>query len=61
MKIESSIKNKTCTKCKQVFPKTKEFFYTSGMYLSPLCKSCDKKRKEEQNRIYGKNNCIKQL
>ena len=54
MKIESSIENKTCTKCKQVFPKTKEFFYTSGiylstnkMYLSPICKSCDKKRTRE--------------
>ena len=44
MEIESSIKNKACTKCKQVFPKTKEFFYTSGMYLSTICKSCDKKR-----------------
>jgi hypothetical protein len=50
MKIELSIENKTCTKCKQVFPKTKEFFYTSGIYLSTnkmyfasICKSCDKK------------------
>ena len=44
MEIESSIENKTCNKCGQVFPKTKEFFYTSGMYLSTICKSCDKKR-----------------
>ena len=47
MEIESSIKNKAFTKCKQVFPKTKEFFYTSGIYFASICKSCEKKRTHE--------------
>ena len=47
MEIESLIENKTCNKCRQVFPKTKEFFYASGIYLASICKSCEKKRTHE--------------
>jgi len=48
MEIESSIKNKTCNKCGQVFPKTHEFFYANKIkYFSNVCKPCDKKRNHE--------------
>ena len=40
---QSLQENKTCTKCKQVFPATLEFFYKNkgGKYgVTPRCKSC---------------------
>jgi len=33
---------KTCTKCKQEFPKTLEYFHKKKKYLHPLCKGCAK-------------------
>ena len=34
---------KTCTKCKQEFPATFEYFYKKGKYLQCHCKTCDNK------------------
>lgn len=44
---------KTCTKCEQEFPATKEYFYTTGKkYLNSYCKTCAKKYVRE----WSKNN-----
>ncbi|MBM3910474.1 MAG: HNH endonuclease [Thaumarchaeota archaeon] len=43
---------KTCKYCKRDYSKTKEYFYMSGKYFNPGCKSCEKK----QNTNWAKNN-----
>ncbi len=35
---------KTCTDCKQEFPKTLEYFYKTGKYLKSYCKSCSREK-----------------
>lgn len=55
MQTELLIKNKTCNKCKAIYPRTNNYFYSAksaSKYLSSICKSCDNKR----NKLWKKNN-----
>lgn len=56
---EKAMPDKTCTKCKQVFPATLEFFYkqSSGKYgVTPRCKSCvNDDNKEQKAKRMAKN------
>lgn len=64
---------KTCKYCKQDYPKTKQYFYMTGKYFNPGCKSCHKKqslnwernnpqkRKETLNRPHVRKNRLEKM
>lgn len=43
-----SIPTKCCTKCKEFFPATREYFYKQRQYLTPGCQACIKAEKAQQ-------------
>jgi 5-methylcytosine-specific restriction endonuclease McrA len=62
---------KTCIACKKDFPKTLEYFYKKGNYLTSECKVCNKKRvkarskanperENTRNKIYRDTNSEKE-
>jgi hypothetical protein len=41
------VENKVCIICKSEFPKTTEYFYPNGKYISSNCRECNNKKSRE--------------